>query len=68
MSVKETIHKWVDSLSEEGSMLHDLYEKARLDEAISEAKQAIREGRVLTWEEADRRMQEKWAKRDSESN
>ena len=55
-------------MSEDGSMLHDLYEKARLDEAIREAKQAIAEGRVLTWEEADRRMQEKWAKRDSGSN
>ena len=68
MSVKETIHQWVEGLSEDGSMLHDLYEKARLDEAIREAKQAIAEGRVLTWEEADRRMQEKWAKRDSGSN
>ena len=68
MSVKETIHQWVDRLSEDGTMLHELYEKARLDEAISEAKQAIVDGRVLTWEEADRRMQEKWAKRDSGSN
>ena len=68
MSVKETIHEWVEGLSEDGPILHDLYEKARLDQAISEAKQAIMEGRVLTWEEADRRMKEKWAKRDSGSN
>lgn len=68
MSVKETIHQWIDEMPDGGSMLHDLYERARLDQAITEAKQAIAEGRVLTWEEADRRMQQKWAKRDSGSN
>ncbi|HYR59398.1 MAG TPA: hypothetical protein VEO95_12245 [Chthoniobacteraceae bacterium] len=68
MSVKETVHKWIDEMAEDSPGLMELYEQARLDRAISEAKKAIQEGRVLTWEEADRRMKEKWAKRDSRSN
>ena len=68
MSVKETVHQWIDRLPDDSPGLSELYEEARLDQAIREAKQAIAEGRVLTWEEADRRMQEKWAKRDSGSN
>jgi hypothetical protein len=68
MSVKETVHQWVESLSEDSALLLDLYEQARLDRGITEAKQAVHDGRVLSWEEADRRMQDKWAKRDSGSN
>ena len=68
MSVTETILQWIEKMPDDSPGLLDLYEQARLDQAISEAKQAVREGRTITWEEADRRMQEKWAKRDSASN
>ena len=67
MSVKETIHKWVDSIPDDSPGLLDLYEQARLSEAIEEGMRDVRAGRMVTFEEIDRRMQEKWAKRDSAS-
>jgi predicted transcriptional regulator len=68
MSVKETIHQWIDKLPDDSPGLRDLYEEARLDAAIDEAMEDVRAGRVITFEEMDRRMKEKWAKRNSASN
>ena len=66
MSVKETIHQWIDSIPEDNPGLRDLYEQARLSLAIAEAMEDVRAGRVLTCAEMDRRMEEKWAKRRSQ--
>lgn len=68
MSVKETIHQWIDEMPDNSPTLLDFYERMRLNRAIEEARCDAAEGRTLTWEEADRRMQEKWAKRDSKSS
>ena len=68
MSVKETVHKWVDELPDDAPELLDFYERARLSQAIDEAKEDVRAGRTITFEEMDRRMKAKWAKRDSASN
>ena len=38
MSVKETIHQWVDAIPDDSPGLRELYEEARLDLAIAEAK------------------------------
>ena len=65
MSVKETIHKWVDSIPDDSPGLRDLYEQARLDLAIDEAEKSISEGRVYTLEQMKQMMEEKWAKRRS---
>ena len=59
MSVKETIHKWVDTLEDNSPGLLELYEEARLDLAISEAKQSIAEGRVYTGEQILERYEER---------
>ena len=67
MSVKEIIHQWVDELPDDAPSLLDLYEKAQLSRAIEEGMQDVRAGRMVTFDEIDRRMQEKWAKRDSAS-
>ena len=67
MSVKETIYKWVDELPDDAPELLDFYERARLNRAIDAARQCVKEGRTITWDEADRRMKEKWAKGDSAS-
>ncbi len=48
--------------------LLDLYEQARLSEAIEKGMADVRAGRTLTFDEMDRRMQAKWAKRNSASN
>ena len=68
MSVKETIHQWIDEMPDDAPTLLDFYERMRLNRALDEAKRDIAAGRVLTWDEADRRMKEKWAKRDSKSS
>lgn len=65
MSVKETIHQWVESIPDDAPGLRELYEEARLGLAIAEAEKSIAEGRVFTLEEMKQRMEEKWAKRRS---
>ena len=65
MSVKETIHQWVDSIPEDSPGLIELYEEARLDLAIDEAKKSIAEGRVYTLEQVEAMLEEKWAKQHS---
>ena len=68
MSVKETIHKWVDELPDDAPTLLDFYERMRLNRAIDKAREDVKAGRTITLEEAERRMEEKWAKRDSQSS
>jgi hypothetical protein len=65
MSVKETIHKWVDSIPDDAPGLMELYEEARLDLAIGEAEKSIAEGRFYTLEQVKQMTEEKWAKRRS---
>ena len=65
MSVKETIHQWVDSLPDDSAGLRELYEEARLDQAIAAAKRSIAEGRCYTLEQVEAMMEEKWAKQHS---
>lgn len=63
MSVKETIHQWVDSIPDDSPGLMELYEEARLDLAIDEAKKTIAEGRGIPVEEVIARFEEKCRKR-----
>ena len=65
MSVKETIHKWVDSFPDDSPGLIELYEEARLDLAIGEAKKSVAEGRVYSLEQVEAMLDEKWAKQHS---
>ena len=67
MSVRETVQQWIAQLPDDCEQLRDLYEQARLEAAIEEAREDVRAGRVYTFEEVDRRMQEKWARRNSQS-
>ena len=59
MSVKETIHLWVDSIPDDSPGLMELYEEARLDLAIDEARKSIAEGRSMPVEEVIARFEEK---------
>ncbi len=65
MSVKETIHQWVESFPDDSPGLRELYEEARLDLAITQAKKSIAEGRSFTLEEVEAMMEKKWAKQRS---
>ena len=68
MSVKEAVHKLVDEMPDNAPALLDFYERMRLNRAIDKAREDVKAGRVITLEEAERRMEEKWAKRDSQSS
>ncbi len=63
MSVKETIHKWVDSIPDDAPGLSELYEEARLGLAIAEAEKSLAEGRGIPIEEVRRRFEERCQKR-----
>ena len=68
MSVKEAVHKLVDEMPDDAPALLDFYERMRLNRAIDKAREDVKAGRVITLEEAERRMEEKWAKRDLQSS
>ena len=63
MSVKETIHQWVDAIPDDSPGLRELYEEARLDLAIAEAKKSLAEKGGIPIEEVQRRFEERWHKR-----
>lgn len=65
MSVKETIHQWVDRIPDDSLGLRELYEEARLDLAIAEAKKSLAEGRGIPIEEVIARFEEKCRLRHS---
>ena len=60
MSVKEAVHKLVDEMPDDAPELLDFYERLRLNRAIAEARQSIREGRYYTLEEVERMTEERW--------
>ena len=68
MSGKESIHQWVDELPDDSPTLLDFYEQLRLDRALDEAKADLAAGRVLTFDEVDRRRKEKVAQRSTQSS
>ena len=59
MSMKETIHQWVDSIPDDSSGLLELFEQAQLDLAIDQARKSIAEGRGIPIEEVIARFEEK---------
>ena len=59
MSVKETIHQWVESFPDDSPGLRELFEQAQLDLAIDQARKSIAEGRGLPIEEVIARFEEK---------
>ena len=65
MSVKETIHQWIDEMPDDSPAMRELYEEALLDLAITAAKRSIAEGRTYTLEQVEAMLEEKWAKQHS---
>ena len=51
MSVKETVHQWIEELPEDSSELQALYDHARLEAGIGKAMEDVRAGRMLSYEE-----------------
>lgn len=65
MSVKETIHQWIDSFPEDHPYLRELSEQARLSLAIGEAEADVASGRTTPIEEVIARFEEKCRLRHS---
>lgn len=65
MSVKETVLQWVEKMPDDSPGLLDLYEQARLDQAIAEARISVAEGRTMPIEEVIARFEEKCRLRHS---
>ena len=65
MSVKETVLQWVEKMPDDSPGLLDLYEQARLDLAIAEARISVAEGRTMPIEEVIARFEEKCRLRHS---
>jgi hypothetical protein len=65
MSMKETIHRWVESLPEDSPRSQELYEEAHLALAIEQAEQSVRNGRTTPIEEVIARFEEKCRVRHS---
>ena len=65
MSVKETIHQWIDSFPEDHPYLCELSEQARLSLAIGEAEADVAAGRTTPIEEVIARFEEKCRLRHS---
>jgi hypothetical protein len=51
MTVKQTIHQWVEALPDDTPELLALYERARLNRGLMEAMQSVERGEVLTADE-----------------
>ena len=65
MSVKETVLQWIEKMPDDAPGLLDLYEQARLDEAIREAKEDVKAGRMLTYEQLMEQHEERCRQRRS---
>ena len=59
MTVKETIHKWVDTLPDDAPELLNFYERLRLNRAIDEARESVRLGHISSGEEILERYEER---------
>ena len=51
MTVKQTIHQWVETLPDDTPERLALYERARLNRALMEAMRSVERGDVLTADE-----------------
>jgi hypothetical protein len=57
MTVKQTIHQWVEALPDNTPELLALYERARLNRGLMEAMQSVERGDVLTADEIRARFE-----------
>jgi hypothetical protein len=63
MTVKETIHQWVESFPEDHPGLRELYEQARLELGIMEAEKSLAEHGGIPIAEVRERFEEKCRQR-----
>ena len=60
MTLKEQIHVLVDELPDDSKVLKDFRETLRLNQALAEAYESSKAGRVYSAEEFVAKVNEKW--------
>ena len=65
MSLKQQIHALVDELPEDSPLLVEVRETLRMNHAIGEAMEDVREGRTYTAEEFMAKVQKRWPRKAS---
>lgn len=65
MTLKQHIHELVDELPEDSPLLLEVRETLRLNHALAEATDDMREGRTFTAGEFTAKVQERWPRKAS---
>ena len=65
MTLKQQIHDLVDELPENSPLLVEVREALRMNRALGEALDDVREGRVYDAEELTAKVQERWPRKAS---
>ena len=65
MTLKQQVHELVDELPDDSPLLAEVRETLRMNHAIGEAIEDVREGRTYTAEEFTAKVQERWPRKAS---
>ena len=65
MTLKQQVHDLVDDLPEDSPLLVEVRETLRMNRALGEALDDVREGRVYGAEEFTAKVQERWPRKAS---
>jgi len=65
MTLKQQIHDLVDELPDNSPLLTEVRETLRMNQAIGEAMEDVREGRTYGGEEFLAKVQERWPRKTS---
>jgi hypothetical protein len=65
MTLKQQVHDLVDELPDDSPLLAEVRETLRMNHAIGEAMEDVREGRTHTAEEFMAKVQERWPRKAS---
>jgi hypothetical protein len=66
MTVKQQIHDLVDELPDDSPLLIEVHEALRMNHAIGEAMEDVRDGRTYGAEDFMAKVQERWPRKSSE--
>lgn len=65
MTLKQQIHDLLDELPDDSPLLIEFRETLRMNHALGEAMEDVREGRTYTTEEFEAKVQEQWPRKTS---
>jgi len=66
MTLKQEVHALVEGLSDDSPLLFEVRESLRLNRAIGEAMDDLREGRTYSADEFISKVQDQWPRKSSE--